>query len=88
MSLLPQSWQDTAGRYLPMVAGESVITSGGYGLPDKTKIKIEAPEKNEDADTAGDKSDRKTADSSDGKTADKSGKKTTGKSKSSGTEKE
>ena len=69
-------------------AGESVITSGGYGLPDKTKIKIEAPEKNEDADTAGDKSERKTADSSDGKTADKSGKKTTGKSKSSGTEKE
>jgi len=69
-------------------AGESVITSGGYGLPDKTKIKIEAPEKNEDADKAGDKSDRKTADSSDGKPADKSGKKTTGKSKSSGTEKE
>ncbi len=69
-------------------AGESVITSGGYGLPDKTKIKIEAPEKNEDADKAGDKSDRKTADSSDGKPAEKSGKKPTGKSKSSGTEKE
>jgi len=69
-------------------AGESVITSGGYGLPDKTKIKIETPEKNEDADKAGDKSDRKTADSSDGKPSDKSGKKTTGKSKSSGTEKE
>ena len=69
-------------------AGESVITSGGYGLPDKTKIRIEAPEKNEDADKAGDKSDRKTADSSDGKPADKSGKKPTGKSKSSGTEKE
>jgi len=69
-------------------AGESVITSGGYGLPDKTKIKIEAPEKDEAADKAGDKSDRSTADSSDGKPADKSGKKTTGKSKSSGTEKE
>ena len=69
-------------------AGESVITTGGYGLPDKTKIKIEAPEKNEDADKAGDKSDRKTADSSDEKPADKSGKKTTDKSKSSGTEKE
>ena len=69
-------------------AGEAVITSGGYGLPDKTKIKIEAPEKNEDADKAGDKSDRKTADSSDGKPAEKSGKKPTGKSKSSGTEKE
>jgi len=69
-------------------AGESVITSGGYGLPDKTKIKIEAPGKNADADKAGDRSDRKTADSSDGKPADKSGKKPTGKSKSSGTEKE
>lgn len=69
-------------------AGESVITSGGYGLPDKTKIKIEAPEKNEDADTAGDKPDRKTADSSDAKPADKSGKKPTGKSNSSGMEKE
>jgi hypothetical protein len=64
-------------------AGESVITSGGYGLPDKTKIKIEAPEKNQNADKAGDKSD-----SSDGKPAGKSGKKPTGKSKSSGTEKE
>jgi RND family efflux transporter MFP subunit len=77
-------------------AGESVITSGGYGLPDKTKIKIEAPEKNQDADKsgdkAGDKSDQKTADSSDKKPAtksgDNSGKKPTGKSKSSGTEKE
>jgi HlyD family secretion protein len=69
-------------------AGESVITSGGYGLPDKTKIKIAAPEKNEDGDKAGDKSDRKTADSPDGKRADKSGKQNTGKSKSSGAEKE
>jgi len=73
-------------------AGESVITSGGYGLPDKTKIKIEAPEKNEDADKsgdqAGDKSDQKTADSSDKKKPDNSGKKTTDKSKSSGSEKE
>jgi multidrug efflux pump subunit AcrA (membrane-fusion protein) len=73
-------------------AGESVITSGGYGLPDKTKIKIEAPEKNEDADKSGDKagdsSDRNTADPSDGKPADKSGKKPAGQSKSSGTEKE
>jgi RND family efflux transporter MFP subunit len=73
-------------------AGESVITSGGYGLPDKTKIKIEAPEKNEDADKAGDqagdKSDQKTADSSDKKKPNNSGKKTTDKSKSSGSEKE
>jgi HlyD family secretion protein len=73
-------------------AGESVITSGGYGLPDKTKIKIEAPEKNEDADKsgdkAGDKSDQKTTDSLDKKSADKSGKKPSGKSKPSGSEKE
>jgi len=72
--------------------GESVITSGGYGLPDKTKIKIETPEKNEDTDKsggqAGDKSDQKTADSSDKKKPDNSGKKTTDKSKSSGSEKE
>jgi len=73
-------------------AGEAVITSGGYGLPDKTKIKIEAPEKNEDADKAGDKSDQKTAGPSGEKPAtksgDNSGKKPAGKSKSSGTEKE
>jgi multidrug efflux pump subunit AcrA (membrane-fusion protein) len=68
--------------------GESVITSGGYGLPDKTKIKIETPEKNEDTDKSGDKSDQKTADSSDKKPATKSGKNPTGKSKSSGKEKE
>jgi HlyD family secretion protein len=69
-------------------AGESVITSGAYGLPDKTKIKIEAPEKNEEADKVGDQSERKTADSSEGKPVDKSGKKPAGKSKSSGSEKE
>jgi multidrug efflux pump subunit AcrA (membrane-fusion protein) len=73
-------------------AGESVITSGGYGLPDKTKIKIEAPEKNADADQSGDKagetSDQKTAGSSDKKPATKSGKKPADKSKPSGSEKE
>lgn len=26
VTLLPQSWQDTVGRYLPMVAGETIIT--------------------------------------------------------------
>jgi HlyD family secretion protein len=80
--------------------GESVITTGGYGLPDKTKIKIEAPEKSEDADKSGDKSDdkaddkaddksdQKTSESSDKKTPDKSGKKPAGKAKPSGSEKE
>ncbi len=69
-------------------AGESVITSGGYGLPDKTKIKIEAPETNEGADNSGDKSDQKTEGSSDKKAPDKSGTKNTDKSKPSGSEKE
>ncbi len=73
-------------------AGESVITAGGYGLPDKTKIKIAAPEKNEDADKSGDqggdKSDQKTAESSDKKPANKSGKKPADQAKPSGSEKE
>jgi multidrug efflux pump subunit AcrA (membrane-fusion protein) len=39
--------------------GDKVITSGGYALPDKTAIKIEAADKSEKADAAdkGDKSD-------------------------------
>jgi HlyD family secretion protein len=42
-----------------VAAGDSVITSGGYGLPDKTKIKIEAaPAKEEDSG----KSDQRSAD--------------------------
>src|SRR6266481_7335726 len=57
-------------------AGESVITSGGYGLPDKTKIKIETQAKDDQADKGGDKAN------------DKSSKKNTDKSKSSGSEKE
>jgi HlyD family secretion protein len=73
-------------------AGESVITSGGYGLPDKTKIKIEAPQESEDADKSGgrsedqadDKSEQKTAEPSDKKTPDKSGNKPAGKAKPSG----
>jgi multidrug efflux pump subunit AcrA (membrane-fusion protein) len=77
-------------------AGETVVTSGGYGLPDKTKIKIEAPGKSEDADKsgdqgddkAGDKADQKTTGSSDKKSPDKSGKKPADKSKPSGSEKE
>ena len=46
-------------------AGETVVTSGGYGLPDKTKIKIEAPERSEDADKSGDKADDKAGDKAD-----------------------
>ena len=73
-------------------AGDSVITSGGYGLPDKTKIKIEAPQVSEEADKSGgkadDKSEQKTAEPADKKTPDKSGNKPAGKAKPSGSEKE
>ena len=73
-------------------AGESVITSGGYGLPDKTKIKIEAPQVSEDADKSGgkadDKSEQTTAEPSDKKTPGKSGNQPAGKAKPSGSEKE
>jgi len=62
-------------------AGESVITSGGYGLPDKTKIKIEAaPAKDEDSGKADEKSDDKSD--------EKAGEKPADKAKSSGPEKE
>lgn len=47
-----------------VTAGESIITSGGYGLPDKTKIKIEAPAKEEDSAKPGDKSEDKPANKS------------------------
>jgi multidrug efflux pump subunit AcrA (membrane-fusion protein) len=77
-------------------AGESVITTGGYGLPDKTKIKIETPDKGEGADKsgdqagdkAGDKPDQKTTGSPDKTSPDKSGKKPADKAKPSGSEKE
>ncbi len=69
-------------------AGESIITTGGYGLPDKTKIKIETPETNEGAEKSGDKSDQKAEGSSDKRAPDKSGTKNTDKSKPSGSEKE
>ena len=73
-------------------AGDFVITSGGYGLPDKTKIKIEAPQVSEEADKSGgkadDKSEQKTAEPADKKTPDKSGNKPAGKAKPSGSEKE
>jgi len=69
-------------------AGESIITTGGYGLPDKTKIKIETPETNEGAEKSGGKSDQKAEGSSDKRAPDKSGTKNTDKSKPSGSEKE
>jgi HlyD family secretion protein len=41
-----------------LAAGDQVIVSGGYGLPDKTKIKIEAPASSSDSGT-GDKGNDK-----------------------------
>ncbi len=44
-------------------AGDPVITTGGYGVPDGTQVKIEAPEKKESAGGADDEKDKKeTAD--------------------------
>jgi multidrug efflux pump subunit AcrA (membrane-fusion protein) len=51
-------------------AGDPVITSGGYAVPDGTKIKVEKPEAPEKAgaDKEGaDKADKKDADDADGK---------------------
>jgi len=62
-------------------AKDSVITSGGYGLPDKSKIRIEvAPAKEADAD----KSDEKSPE----KSSDKSPQQSNDKTKPSGSEKE
>jgi RND family efflux transporter MFP subunit len=63
-----------------VTAGESIITTGGYGLPDKTKIKIEAPAKDEDADKTGEKSGEKPDDKSDEKAGAAAGKKSADKS--------
>jgi multidrug efflux pump subunit AcrA (membrane-fusion protein) len=47
-----------------VAAGESIIVSGGYGLPDKTKIKIEAGPAKTDSDKSSHISDQKTGDKS------------------------
>lgn len=52
-------------------AGDSIITTGAYSLPDKTKIKIEAPP----AESAADKADEKSGDQASDKADGKSGKK-------------
>lgn len=53
-------------------AGEPVITSGGYAVPDGTQIKIEAPEKEE---SASGKDDEKGKDDKKGDDDEKGGKK-------------
>ncbi len=47
-----------------IAAGESVIVSGGYGLPDKTKIRIEAAPAKEDSAKSGDQPDEANGDKS------------------------
>jgi hypothetical protein len=41
--------------------GDPVITSGGYAVPDGTKIKIEKPEEKENAEKGGKEEDKKGA---------------------------
>ena len=47
--------------------GDPVITAGGYGVPDGTKIKIEKPEAPEKEGAAGDKKDEDDKDKKDEK---------------------
>jgi multidrug efflux pump subunit AcrA (membrane-fusion protein) len=59
-------------------AGDPVITSGGYAVPDGTKIKVEkpeAPEKAEGDKVGADKADKKDADDPDDKDKKASGEK-------------
>ena len=53
--------KDSAQIVSGINAGDPVITTGGYGLPDGTQIKIESPEKEENAGGADDEKDKKDA---------------------------
>jgi HlyD family secretion protein len=65
--------KDSAQIVSGINAGDAVITTGGYGLPDGTLVKIEASEKDESAGADGEKDKKDTADPK-GATAAKSGK--------------
>ena len=68
--------------------GDPVITSGGYAVPDGTKIKIEKPDEKEGADKGGKGEDKKgSSDEDDGKSPQKDGK-TSGAPKPASKEKE
>jgi HlyD family secretion protein len=55
--------KDAAQIVSGIIAGDPVITTGGYGVPDGTQVKIEAPEKEESAGGADDEKGKKeTAD--------------------------
>jgi HlyD family secretion protein len=64
--------KDSAQIVSGINAGDPVITTGGYGVPDGTQIKIESAEKEESAGTADDEKDKK--DTADEKGAKKNGK--------------
>jgi len=71
-------------------AGDPVITSGGYGLPDGTQIKIEKPgaEDKAGADDAGDDEKKSSKEGGGGKSGDKKKASPNGASKSAGNGKE
>jgi multidrug efflux pump subunit AcrA (membrane-fusion protein) len=63
--------KDSAQIVSGINAGDPVITSGGYAVPDGTKVKVENPEKEESAGGAGDGKDSKAADEKGGKKEEK-----------------
>ncbi len=64
--------KDSAQILSGINAGDPVITTGGYGVPDGTQLKIEGPEKEERAGSADDEKDKKNT--ADAKGAKKDGK--------------
>jgi len=65
--------KDSAQIVSGINAGDSVITSGGYELPDGTQVKVEAPQKEESADNGEAKGEAKKG-AGDPKAAKKAGK--------------
>jgi hypothetical protein len=58
--------KDSAQIVSGITEGDAVITTGGYAVPDGTKIKIESPEK-EKEESAGSKDEKDTKDAADEK---------------------
>jgi hypothetical protein len=68
--------------------GDPVITSGGYAVPDGTKIKIEKPDEKESADKGGKGEDKKDSSDEDDAKSPKKDTKTSGAAKPASKEKE
>jgi HlyD family secretion protein len=79
--------KDSAQIVSGITEGDAVITTGGYAVPDGTKIKIESPEK-EKEESAGSKDEKDTKDAADEKGAKKDAKPDGGAKKSAGKGKE